>query len=120
MPRFQTVAAFAISAAIYMGCNPIYLMGFDHDYLAHKGTYQHFYQGGDGMRGKKSEALINNLFENVFSYYDSMKFMMQFWENYIYLKKIASKLEIEIINATEGGYLDVFNRSKYENIFKLA
>ena len=38
------------------------------------------------------------------------------WQNYKSLKRIAEKKHIKIYNATNGGYLDVFERITYEQI----
>ena len=38
-------AQLAIMAVMFMGCTPIYLLGLDHDWLAHRGQETHFYSG---------------------------------------------------------------------------
>ena len=37
IPGVESVSLFGIALAIYMGCNPIYLIGMDHDFLAARG-----------------------------------------------------------------------------------
>ena len=109
---FGSVSAFALSQAIYMGCNPIYLLGFDHDYLANRGVDRHFYVGGT----LPEHELTNIPLGERNPYYDGMKANMALWENYIRLKKFAESKDIKIFNATGGGYLDVFEAIKYEEI----
>jgi hypothetical protein len=109
---FQSVSAFALAQAIYMGCNPIYLLGFDHDYLANRGMDRHFYTGGT-IEG--SPAATKTIGER-FSYDYEMGSFLKLWKNYRSLDKIARKRGIKILNATKGGYLDVFQRINYEKI----
>ena len=111
---FQSVSAFALAQAIYMGCNPIYLIGFDHDFLANRGIDTHFYEGccyNDPIYETVPSSDLN-------SYLDEMKSVTTLFENYYCLKDIAKRKNIEIYNATAGGYLDVFPRVKYEELFK--
>jgi len=111
---FHMVSAFALAQAIYMGCSPIYLLGFDHDYLANRGVDQHFYTGGTipGMAGTTV-----TLAERI-PYDTEIKAYLKLWKNYRSLARIAKKRGIKIYNATKGGYLDVFDRFDFESLFK--
>ena len=108
------VSAFAISQAVYMGCNPIYLLGFDHDYLANRGVDHHFYEGGT----IKGDTQTNIPLGDRIPYDVEMKANMKLWMNYRNLKRIANKKGIKILNATEKGYLDVFDRVNYNDIIQ--
>lgn len=110
---FQSVSSFALSQAIYMGCSEIYLLGFDHDYLAYRGIDRHFYTGGT-LKGHVSS---NTPLSEMYTYDEEMTACLKLWKNYRSLKKIAQKKGIKIYNATDGGYLDVFERVKYESLF---
>lgn len=112
---FQSVSAFALSQAIYMGCSEIYLLGFDHDYLAYRGIDRHFYIGGT-LKGHISS---NTPLSEMYTYEEEMKSCLKLWKNYRFLKKSAQKRGIKIYNATEGGYLDVFERISYESLFQI-
>ena len=112
---FQNVSAFSLGLAVYMECNPIYLIGFDHDYLVERGISRHFYQGCI-LGGELKEIHENKPISEIYSYYETMKFMQKFWENYMALDKIAKLKGIKIFNATDGGYLDVFERINYNEI----
>lgn len=109
---FAGVSAFALSQAIYMGCNPIYLLGFDHDYLANRGIDQHFYQGGTLPGLKNTDVPI----ADRISYDDEMRASLRLWTNYRFLSKEAKSNDIDVINATNGGYLDVFPRANFNEI----
>lgn len=107
---FAGVSAFALAQAIYMGCSPIYLLGFDHDYLANRGTDHHFYEGGtlQGLKGTSVPRIPYDV---------EMEANYRLWQSYRSLKTAAESKNIKIFNATSGGYLDVFDRIDYENIF---
>lgn len=109
---FGSVSAFILSQAIYMGCSPIYLLGFDHDYLANRGVDRHFYQGGT-IPGHKN---TNVALADRIPYDDEMRANLGLWENYRSLKKIADKEGVQIFNCTRGGYLDVFPRLDYDSL----
>jgi hypothetical protein len=110
---FRSVSSFALAQAIYMGCSPIYLLGFDHDYLANRGVDQHFYTGGTvpGM------AATNVPLGERSTYDSELIALLHLWKNYRSLAQIAKKKGIKIYNATNGGYLDVYERVDFETLF---
>lgn len=109
---FAGVSAFALSQAIYMGCSPIYLLGFDHDYLANRGVDRHFYTGGT-LPGHQN---TNVPLADRIAYDDEMRANLRLWANYRFLHAEAKKKGVEIINCTNGGYLDVFPRIGFDLI----
>jgi len=112
---FQSVSSFALAQAIYMGCNPIYLLGFDHDYLANQVPDKHFYQWATIPN---KESTYKTAISKMYPYDDIMATCHKLWQNYRQLNKAANKKGIKIYNATKGGYLDVFERIEYESIHK--
>lgn len=110
IPGVQTVVQFAILAAMYMGCSPIYLLGLDHDWLAHGGQHLNFYS-----EETPEQQLNGNL--PGWTYRTMMEAMLTMWDIYEMLLRISNAEGIEIINATHGGFLDVFKRQRYESIF---
>ena len=110
---FAGVSAFALAQAIYMGCNPIYLLGFDHDYLAYRGIDRHFYEENT-IQG----SILGTIpMVDLIPYDKEMEANINLWKNYRSLKDVADQKNIKIYNATDGGYLDVFDRTRYEDIF---
>jgi hypothetical protein len=109
---FAGVSAFALSQAIYMGCSPIYLLGFDHDYLANRGVNRHFYAGGT-LPGHPLNDVAQ---EARLSYDDEMRANLRLWNNYRRLKAEAELRGIRVFNATVGGYLDVFDRFDFDKL----
>jgi hypothetical protein len=110
---FQSVATFALANAVNMGCSPIYLIGYDHDFLANRGIAQHFYQGAI-IKDHWSNTLRLDQFS---SYYAEMKSVMRLWDDYYFIKKLADSRGIKIYNATENSYLDIFDRVNFDDIF---
>ncbi len=112
IPGVQTVAQMAIELALYMGCSPIYLLGFDHDWLAKRGPDRHFYQGKTLKNHPKAHGDLDK-----FSYKEDLEAALTLWEGYGNLLAIAKRQKISIINVTDGGYLDVFPRADYQKLF---
>jgi len=112
VPGVQSVSQMAIMAAMYMGCSPIYLLGLDHDWLAQRGMDRHFYNGTT-INGHPVAS--GNL--DAYSYKSDLMSVLNLWNGYENLNKVAHQHKIQIINATNGGFLDVFPRVKYETLF---
>lgn len=115
IPGCQTVPLFAITVALYMGCNPIYLLGMDHDFLVKTINMPHFYQKDD-IEGKAMQYQCDAGC-GLWSYDQWMVAVLDMWRGYRNLKGMAEAKGHDIYNATAGGYLDVFPRIKYENLF---
>lgn len=97
-----TVAYDCLQIAAYMGFKKIYLLGMD---LAP-------YKQGD-----KSSIQYSNFFE-----LDSGEKRPQMWidkilRSYLSAKKYADSHNIQIYNATRGGYLEIFNRVDFDKLF---
>jgi hypothetical protein len=112
VPDIRSITELALMAAIYMGCNPIYLMGCDHDWLAHRGVHFNFYEGGDLQDHPQANSTLNN------PYQDDLKNVLHVWNSYTVLKDYAGKRDIKIFNASAGGFLDVFDVVFYESLFE--
>jgi hypothetical protein len=106
VPAVQTVVQLAIMAAMFMGCGRIYLLGMDHDWLTQCGVTTNFY----------SKDETDNQPQGNWTYKSLMIAIMTMWDVYEMLRRIADKNGIEIINATHGGFLDVFARARYEDV----
>jgi hypothetical protein len=114
LPFPFSASQLAIMAAMFMGCTPIYLMGLDHDWLAHRGQDTHFYSGRSIENHKTATGALN------YSYESEIESMGKLWRGYRKLNEFAAGHGIKIFNATAGGFLDVFERVSYESIVGLA
>jgi hypothetical protein len=104
-PDVRTVVQLAIMGAMFMGCSPIYLLGLDHDWLAHSNTHYTFYTGDEAEK-------------HDWKYGDLMEAVLIMWRGYESIRKVAEREGIRIVNATRGGFLDVFERADYESVIR--
>jgi len=112
IPSAMTISQLSLMAAIYMGCSPIYLLGLDHDWLAHRNEHQHFYKGHAGLEShpEVKPSMADH------SYRITMEAVLVVWKGYEVLKEVARRKGITILNATNGGFLDVFERVDYRDV----
>ena len=89
-----------IQIAAYMGFEKIYLYGVDNNYAPYK---MHFYEGETANIGSDTAYEMN---EN----------QRQTW---IAARDFSNKRKFEIINATRGGALDVFDRVDFDSLFEV-
>ena len=113
-PKFYwggCVMYFGIQLAYYMGCNPIYIIGADHDW----GVY-------DNMSGTRHvmEGSDKHHFTDKYYGYGKDWFLPQKWRidiAYTKAKKVLSEKGVKIYNATIGGKIDIFERVNYNELF---
>jgi hypothetical protein len=111
LPFMTNTAHLSIVTAMYLGCSPIYLLGLDHDWLSHRGIDRHFY----AHQGVERES--GGLWDlESFPYLELMESTARAWRDYVWLKRIAVQSGVIICNATDGGFLDVFERAKYDDV----
>jgi hypothetical protein len=103
----QNIAIFGIQIAISMGFKKIYLLGLDHDWI-----YRLINKSQTKFHDSKSDYNITN--QDQFSFW--VKVYYNLWSDYEYIKKFAEQKNVEIINVTEGGVLDVFERKNFEDV----
>lgn len=105
-----TVTYTAIQLAAYMGFEEIYLLGVDCSYSK--------------VISKKGEIINTNIEKDYFSKdYDrnmrSISNVEAMMESYLVAKKYSEKNKINILNATRGGKLEIFERVDFDSlIFK--
>jgi hypothetical protein len=108
IPRVTSVVQAGMMAAIYMGCTSIYLLGLDHDWLSHRGTDRHFYEGKTVENHQQAHGELSR-----YSYKELMEFQLELWRGYERIRELAVARGVNILNATDGGFLDVFDRVSY-------
>jgi len=96
---YESTAQMSIAIAIYMGFKNIYLLGFDHDFLAIKNISTHFYEERDGVTLSDWSRL---------KYIERIKMVLKLFSIYDQLKIIADESSINIVNKSNPSYLDVF------------
>jgi len=109
-PGVQDSSQFAIMLGMAMGCNPIVLLGCDHDWYINRGEEKHFF---------KEPPLGGGRFDTAkFPVLQTMWFAWVLWRGHAALREIAEKHGIKILNATEGGVLDVYPLARYKDFFE--
>jgi hypothetical protein len=113
VPGVQSVPIMCIMIAMYMGFSQIYLLGTDHDVVIKKKYSYPF----------KPKTLLNAIsildkdgdvkFDN-FAMFNSY---VDLWKQYLAMNRIARINNVEILNATAGGMLDVFPRVEFGQLF---
>jgi len=111
LPDVLSVAQLALIAAIYMGCSPIYLMGVDYDWLSHHGNGAFYFFPGLTLTNHPEAA------GKLGPYDQEMQSLVKVWKGYRKIAAFAEAKGSRILNATHGGFLDVFERASYESLF---
>lgn len=108
IPEIWSVSELAITIAIYLGFDKIYLLGLDHDWF--KGLHVYFYD-------EKKEHILQPD-KSKLDYIDS-EFQMRrhayIFKKYKYLYNIRKN--IYNANADPNTYVDVFPKVDYESLF---
>jgi hypothetical protein len=111
-PYGQNVIIVCLMLAYYLGCNPIYFIGCDHDFMnASEEQYRnleikHFYNNPDVSKKKLSMKWDQFCNAKQRMYYE-----------YDQLKQYAFLWGFDVYNATLGGYFDTFPRVQYDSLF---
>jgi hypothetical protein len=104
IPGGWSTSVLGIALAMYLGSKEIYLLGMDHNWLAEKTFYSHFYDAEDSQKQS--------------SYTDLMEYALKVFQGYKVVKQYADRRGIKIFNATPGSYLDIFPYVDYNTIFE--
>ena len=115
MMNIPTVITQCITIALYMGFSKIYLVGFDLDQLCRMQTRDtiRFYGHSQITKNEAEQKLLD---ESTSSGYNFFHYWL-IWKQLILLYKYAKINKIEILNAANGGILDVYPRVNYDLLF---
>lgn len=114
LPWVFTTAQVALMTAVYLGCSPIYLLGFDHDWLVYREYERHFYEG----KTISDHPVAHGTYDYPLD--SEMDSMLKLWRGYRWLDAVTKSRDVQILNATAGGFLDVFERVPYSSLFELT
>lgn len=107
-----TVTFLNMQLAYYLGCNPIYLIGLDHNYKVPEKI--------ENSVITSTEDDVNHIHPDYFGkgyrWHDPNVARMEM--SYIVAKKFLSEHKRQIYNATVGGKLEVFERVDFHSIFR--
>ena len=115
VPNVMNCMQLSVMLALYAGCSEIYLLGADHDFLAHQGTHRHFY-AGQTLAGHQ----VANDDYGRYRYLEMIRIVTDVWLGYGALRRYADGRGVKILNSTDGGFLDVFPRQRFEDVLPPA
>jgi len=107
IPGGWSTSVLGMILGMYLGCKEIYLVGMDHDWLATTTFYSHNYTHTE-----------NEDPSYLYSYTDFMKYTLKLFKGYSIIKQYAEQRGIKILNATPGGFLDIFPRVDYKELME--
>lgn len=116
-----TITCKLINIAVYMGFKEIYLLGVDNTFPIQKdekGNYKYelkkmkHFSYEYHTKGEAEEVM-----KNVGDMLKAMKYVEQ---SYRSVKWHCDKIDVNIVNATRGGELEVFPRVEFDKVFKEA
>jgi hypothetical protein len=111
VPGMRHTPMLSIMIAMYMGCNPIILIGCDHDY-----DYKFFrqeYEVAHFYRESTPEMIRSDK-----KYIQVAQDILKTYGCYAKLNQIALKRGVSILDATDNGCLDTFDKIDYTSLFK--
>jgi hypothetical protein len=107
IPVFGSVSEIAITVALYLGFDKIYIIGFDHDWF--NGLFVYFYDNEKkGMRKSKNIDHIDSEYQ--------MRRHAEIFKKYKYL--LSVKNNIYNANFDSKTYVDVFPKVNYNDLFE--
>ena len=108
-----TVTYLNLQLAYYIGCRQIYLIGLDHQYHLPPDV-----DARNDMVVTSSSDDVSHFHPNYFGkgFRYTTPRVDQMERAYIVAREFAARKGVEIVNATQGGALEVFPRARFENI----
>lgn len=110
-PFGQNVVIPALMLALYMGCNPIYLIGCDH------GWWNWTRESYASEKHERFYVAPTNTIQVALSFDELQRTIQVQREQYAAVQAYARRTGHAILNATREGHLDVFPRVDYESLF---
>jgi hypothetical protein len=109
---FTTGSQFSIPLALFLGFQEVYLIGFDANWLADipKGQL-HFYKTNPYFPHFDHTATEGHSME------EQLRTMHLEFRSHRFLRDVAARRGQRLRNATNGGWLDMYERTEYESLF---
>lgn len=108
LPPVWSVSEVAISVALYLGFDRIYLLGFDHDWF--NGIFNYFYDIKSEHAAKPDESLVPQIDSEY-----QMRRHAEMFKKYKYLYSL--KQNIFNANANMNSYVDIFPKVDFNKLF---
>ncbi len=107
-----TGSSVAIPLAMYLGFKQICLIGFDCNWLESVGSSYHFYQTHEHFPEFDSVAADTR----GYRYEDELQAALREFESHRLWREVAERNGVRIVNATNGGLLDTYERKPFEQV----
>lgn len=108
IPRVGSVSELAMTIALYLGFDEVYLLGIDHDWF--NGLFVYFYDNKTQHAVKPDEKLLSHVDAEF-----QMRRHADIFRKYKYLYSI--KKNIYNANSDPRHYMDVFPKVDYDSLF---
>lgn len=105
-----TVSFLNMQLAYYLGCNEIYLVGFDHSYNVKKDANDVVISTGNEATHFHPDYFLKGQ-----KWYDPNTGRME--KAYVKAKEVLQAEGVKVYNATVGGQLEVYERVDYNKLF---
>lgn len=118
IPNVKNVILASLIIAIHMGFEEIYLLGCEHDFLAHPNHYEGFKHFYATRYNQENPEDVANYALDIMPYEEHIRHVGILFKNYRLVKAKITKThpQVKIFNATPNSFLDVFPFKKYEDI----
>jgi hypothetical protein len=120
LPAAQSVTIIALLIAIGLGAGRVCLIGCDHDWILHTNISSHFYEESEHALVRKGYAEWSGDEGNGTDLGSLCGQYVSLWNQYKAVRKIAAVANVDIVNATDGGLLDLFPRVRLEDLLNEA
>ena len=110
----STVTYLAIQLAYFMGCDPLYLVGVDFDYIVPK---LRPWTGRNYLPGGRCEPFSSRIFRSRKRWHHPRLDRVK--PSYKEARRFLETKGRRIFNATVGGKLEVFDRLNYKNVLNI-
>ena len=112
LPGIRNTTMLSIMIAIYMGCNPIILIGCDHD------NFSKFFRQEHEVIYLYPGLTLEEMFDSHWDHLKIAKEIFETYKCYARLNQIALKQGTKILDATHNDLLDTFNKIDYTSLFE--
>jgi hypothetical protein len=106
-----TVSFLNLQIAAYLGCNPIILIGFDHNYVVPSNDIRN---NVIQSQAKDVNHIHPDYFGPGYRWHDPNISRMEL--AYSHARQELEKSGVQVLNATVGGHLEIFERVSFDSV----
>lgn len=120
LPWFPTCVDYCIFIAMYMGFKEIYLLGCECTGFLKVMTLSDEAEDNYSYGYKITDNEANRIKKQLVTYgiADELEVWAKIFRYYEYMKSYSFKRNVKIVNCTDGGILNIFDREDLKNVLK--